>query len=89
VLLGLLRFTAVAVGVSPLGFDSDPLFGENIVGRNGLSLPVETSVGRVAVQARPVTVPEPPASLLLLAAGVLLLLFRLGGRRPAPPSTRS
>lgn len=82
VLLGLLRLTAAAAGQSSLAFDSDPLFGRNIVGRDFASLDVDVGNGRVDVLVRPVSVPEPP-TIALLGSGVLLLLLRSLQRRTA------
>jgi hypothetical protein len=83
VLLGRLSFTAIGVGKSLLDFGTDPVFGQNVVGRGGASLPVTTRTGLVTV----VSVPE-PETLALLFPAVLLFLLAQRRRRSQPHAIR-
>ncbi|HQW08211.1 MAG TPA: hypothetical protein PLK05_03430 [Steroidobacteraceae bacterium] len=71
VLLGQLQFTALNPGISFLTFGTDPLFGHNIVGRNGESLTPVHAIPAVTIIRR-VAVPEP--DVLALTGFALLML---------------
>lgn len=82
--LGTLQFVALGAGITPLWFGDDPLFGRNIVGRDGLTLDPIFAIPAVTVVRR--AVPE-PGTVTLVGLSLLALAFcrpRLRHRRLRP-----